>query len=213
MGGSFPLTGPEMVQARSFVVLLGTLVLGAYAVDPGPPSVRVLPRTGIDLAQFQYEDATCLGYALQQIAYGSPQQAASGSAVGSAAIGTAVGGAAGAAVDAAAGGTGTGAAIGAGTGLLVGSAVGTSAVHASAGVQQQTYDIAYAQCMASSADPLQVFSVAWPYDAYGYPYAYPPLYNPWFGPVVTLGFCGRVRPGFRHSFFRQGVFQHGFHRG
>ena len=34
---------------------------------------------------------------------------------------------------------------------------------------QQSYDIAYAQCMTASGDQLQAFPVAWPYGPYGYP--------------------------------------------
>jgi hypothetical protein len=174
--------------------------------------VLVVPPEG-NLAQFQHEDTNCGSYALQQIGYGSPRQAANGNAVGSATIGTAVGAAAGAALGAAAGGAGAGAAIGAGTGLLAGSAVGATTAQASAVAQQQNYDIAYAQCMAASGDQVQAFPVAWPYGPYGYPYAYPASYDPWFGPVVTLGFFGRVGPGFHHRFFCSGDFHHGFHRG
>jgi hypothetical protein len=198
-----------MFQTSSVVLLLGTLALGACAIGPpAGPSVLVVPPEGKNLAQFQQEDTTCRGYALQQIGYGSPQQAANGSAIGSAAIGTAVGAAAGAALGAAAGGAGTGAAIGAGTGLLVGSAVGANTASASAVALQQEYDIAYAQCMAASGDHVQAYPVAWLYGPYGYPYVYPAYYSPWFGPAVTLGFFGRVGPSFHHGFFN-----HGFRRG
>jgi hypothetical protein len=198
-----------MFQTNSVVLLLWTFALGACAIaPPSGPSVLVLPPEGKNLAQFQREDASCRGYALQQIGYGSPQQAANGSAIGSAAIGTVVGAAAGAALGAAVGSAGAGAAVGAGTGLLVGSAVGANTASASAVALQQGYDIAYAQCMAASGDHVQAYSVAWPYGAYGYPYAYPPYYSPWFGPAVTLGFFGRAGPGFHHGFFH-----HGFHRG
>jgi hypothetical protein len=198
-----------MSQTNSVVLLLGTLALGACAIaPPAGPSVLVLPPEGKNLAQFQQEDTSCRGYALQQIGYGSPRQAANGSAIGSAAIGTMVGAAAGAALGAAAGGAGTGAAVGAGTGLLVGSAVGANTASASAVALQQGYDIAYAQCMAASGDHVQAYPMAWLYGAYGYPYAYPDFYSPWFGPAVTLGFFGRVGPGFHHGFFH-----HGFHRG
>jgi hypothetical protein len=199
-----------MFRASSFAMLLGTLGLGAGVVpQPAGPSVLVVPPEGKNLAQFQHEDINCRGYALQQIGYGSPQQAANGNAVGSAAIGAS----AGAALGAAAGGAGAGAAIGAGTGLLAGSAVGATTAQASAVAQQQNYDIAYAQCMAASGDQVQAFPVAWPYGPYGYPYAYPAFFDPWFGPVATLGFFGTVGPGFRHRFFRSGDFHHGFHRG
>jgi hypothetical protein len=200
-----------MVQAISCAVLLGTLALGACAVGPpAGPSVLVVPPEGKELAQFQQEDTACRGYALQQIGYGAPHQAANASVVGGAAIGTAVGAGAGAALGAAAGSAGAGAAIGAGTGLLVGSAAGAGTAQASAAAQQQGYDIAYAQCMAVSGNQLQAF---WPYGPYADPYAYLAYYDPWFGPAVTLGFFGRVGPGFRHNVLSRGFFHHGFHRG
>ena len=51
--------------------------------------------------------------------------------------------------------------------------------------------------MAASGDRVQAFPVAWPYGPYGYPYAYPAFFDPWFGPVATLGFFGTVGPGFQ----------------
>jgi hypothetical protein len=190
-----------MFQTSSVMLLLRMLALGACAATlPAGASVLVVPPEGKNLAQFQQEDATCRGYALRQIGYGSPQQAANGSAIGSAAVGTVLGAAVGAALGAAVGEAGTGAAIGVGTGLLVGSATGANTASASALALQQGYDIAYAQCMAASGDHVQGYPVAWLYGPCGYPYAYPAYYSPWFGPAVTLGFFGRVGPGFHHGF-------------
>src|ERR1700733_6385779 len=135
-----------MFQAKSVPLLLGTLVLGACAVAPPTgPTVLVLPPAGKDLAQFQADDGTCRGYAVQQIGYGAPQQAANQSAIGSAALGTAVGAAAGAAVGAAAGSPGAGAAVGAASGLVAGSAVGAGNASASAAELQQHYNVSYTQ--------------------------------------------------------------------
>jgi Glycine-zipper domain len=192
-----------MFWAKSSPLLLGTLVLGACGVaPPAGPTVLALPPAGKDLAQFQRDDATCRGYAQQQFAYGSPQQAANQSAAGSAAIGTAVGSAAGAASGAAAGSAETGAAIGAGTGLLAGSAVGASRASATEAGLQQRCDVAYAQCMASNGDQPQSLAVAWPY---GYPNPYTAYYDYWFGPVLGLGFFGGVEARFHnHGFAHHG---------
>ena len=196
-----------MSQTSSVMLLLWTLTLGACATaPPAGPSVLVVPPEGKDLAQFQQEDATCRGYATQQIGYGSPQQAAHGSGIGSAAVGTVVGVAAGVSLGAAADDAETGAAVGGRTGQLVGSAAVANT--ASAVALQQGYDIAYAQCMAASGDHVQGYPVAWLYGPYGYPYTYPAYYSPWFGPAVTLGFFGRAGPSFHH-----GSFNHGFHAG
>jgi hypothetical protein len=201
-----------MFWLKSSPLLLGTIVLGACAVaPPAGPTVLALPPAGKDLAQFQGDDTTCRGYAQQQIAYGSAQQAANQSTVGSAAISTAVGAAAGAAVGAAAGSAGTGAAIGAGTGLLAGSAVGASQASATAAGLQQRYDVAYAQCMAANGNHVQPYQVAWPYgySPYGYPYLYPAYYDYWFGPTLGLGFFG----GREARFHIHGSLHHGSHHG
>jgi hypothetical protein len=191
---------PKMLRAKAVLLVPGILGLMACAVPPPTdPTVLVLPPEGKDLVQFQQEDASCRGYALQQIGYGLPQQAANQNALGSAAVGPAVGAAAGAA-----GAAGTGA------GLLAGSAIGVSYASTSAFVLQQRYDIAYAQCMAASGNSVQAFPVAWPYTPYGYyPYALSAYYGPWLGPPVAFGLFGGFEPRFHHRVF----FHHGFHRG
>jgi hypothetical protein len=213
--GTLSQLAPErfkMFRARSFALLLGTLAFGGCAVaPPAGPTVLALPPAGKDLAQFQRDDATCRGYAQQQIGYGSPQQAANQSAVGSAVAGTAVGAAAGAAIGAAAGNPGAGAAIGAGAGLLTGSAVGAGNASATAVGLQRRYDVAYAQCMAANGDQPQALAAAWPYGygPYGYPYLYPAYYDYWFGPALGLNFFGGVEASFHHH----GFSHHGSHRG
>jgi hypothetical protein len=183
------------------VALAAPLVLSACAVaPPTSPNVLVLPNAGKDLARFQQEDATCRGYAQQQIGYGSPQQAANQSAVGSAALGTGLGAAAGALLGAAAGNAGAGAAIGAGGGLLAGSAVGASNAGTSAGNLQQRYDIAYLQCMAANGNTVPTTAEGEPYlfEPYAYSGAYPgyygyygyPYYGPFFGGAAVVGVFG-----------------------
>ena len=145
-----------MRLTKSIAVLFGTLALAACAVEPPTgPDVVAMPGPGKTLLQFQGEDATCRGYALQQTGFASPSQAATQSALGSAAVGTVVGAAAGAAIGAASGNPGAGAAIGAGSGLVLGSAVGAGNAAASEESVQQRYDIAYAQCMTTQGDKVQ----------------------------------------------------------
>jgi hypothetical protein len=51
------------------LALLGALALSACAVQPpSAPSVVGLPAAGKDLSQFREDDASCRGYAAQQIA-------------------------------------------------------------------------------------------------------------------------------------------------
>ena len=209
-----------MPRFKSAAALAGALALGACAVAPPTgPSVLVFPTQGKDLTQFHQEDATCRGYAQQQIGYGSPQQAANQSAVGSAAVGTVVGTAAGALLGAAGGNPGAGAAIGAGGGLLAGSAVGAGNAQASAGSLQQRYDTAYLQCMAASGNRQPTYAAAVPYsyapDAYygGSPYwGAPSYYGPYWGaPAVGFGFFGGGW-GHHHHHHHFGGHRHFGHR-
>ena len=80
-----------MLRAKALLLVPGILGLMACAVPPPTdPTVLALPPEGKDLVQFQQEDTSCRGYALQQIGYDLPQQAANQNALGSAAVGTAV---------------------------------------------------------------------------------------------------------------------------
>jgi len=75
---------------------------------------------------------------------------------------------------------------------------------------QQSYDIAYAQCMSASGNSLQLLGMFWPYGPFGYPYPYPGFYGPWFDSAFAVGFFG----GFPHRFHRHfGFVHHGFRRG
>ncbi|SDE28744.1 glycine zipper family protein [Belnapia rosea] len=192
-----------MPRFRSTAALAGALALGACTVAPPTgPTALMFPPQGKDLTQFHQEDASCRGYAQQQIGGGSPQQAANQSAVGSAALGTALGAGAGALLGAAGGNPGAGAAIGAGGGLLAGSAVGAGNAQASAGSLQQRYDTAYVQCMAASGNRQPNYAAVTSYtyapgtyyDPYGAPtywgapyYGYGPYVG---GPAVSFGFFG-----------------------
>lgn len=177
------------ITPRASLALLLPLVLAACAVAPPTgPSVLALPPEGKDLARFQTEDAYCRSYASAQIGYGSPAQAGTQSAVGSAAVGTALGAAAGALIGSASGSMGSGAAIGAGSGLLAGSAVGLGTSQRSTAGLQERYDMAYAQCMASTGNVFAERRQAVPYYDYGYPH--------YARPSVSLGVVGGYGRGY-----------------
>ena len=191
-----------MRLTKSIAALFGTLALAACAVEPPTgPEVVAMPGPGKTLPQFQEEDATCRGYALQQTGFASPSQAATQSALGSAAVGTVVGAAAGAAIGAASGNPGAGAAIGAGSGLVLGSAVGAGNAEASEESVQQRYDIAYAQCMTTQGDKVETPPPPPPESVYQYPpvgyapyppayYSYPPPYYAYPPGIVFEGGFG-----------------------
>jgi len=122
------------------------LLAGCTPRIPTGPSVMVLPGTGKDFEQFQYDDSICRDWALRQVGANSAQASAD-AAVGSAAVGTLVGAAAGAAIGAASGHPGEGAAVGSGIGLLGGSAVGADRAERTQYGLQRRYDVAYMQCM------------------------------------------------------------------
>jgi hypothetical protein len=132
------------------------LALGACVTPtPAGPSVMVLPGHAKTWSEFQNDDATCRGFAQQQIPL-SPDQQRAQSAITGAAVGTAVGAAAGAAIGAAAHDPGAGAAIGAGTGLLVGSSSGAEQGEYSARELQRRYDYSYMQCMYANGNQIPV---------------------------------------------------------
>jgi len=124
------------------------LVLAAgCAAPPMGPTVQVMPGPGKSFDAFQNDQATCKGFASNQVR--GQAEAANQNAAGAAAIGTLGGAALGAAIGAAAGNAGAGAAIGAGTGLAAGGLYGANGTaNAQASIQAQ-YDNAYSQCTYS----------------------------------------------------------------
>jgi hypothetical protein len=180
---------------RVIATVTGAMALSGCAVAPPTgPTVMALPGQGKTFAAFQQDDYACRGWAQQQAGNPVPTPAATNAAVGSAITGTAVGAGLGAAIGAASGGTAAaGAAIGAGAGLLAGTVfgAGNAAGVTQAGLQQ-TYDIAYTQCMYGHGNSVQspppVYA-GYGYPAYGgYPYAYP-AYG-YYGPSFAIGFGG-----------------------
>ena len=137
-------------------LLVGSALLAAGCVTvPTGPNVMVLPGSQISFEQFQVDDQSCRGFALQQSGV-STQQAATDSGVTSAVVGTAVGAAAGVAIGAASGDPGAGAAIGAASGLLFGSAVGVGNANEASGITQKRYDASYVQCMYAKGNQVPV---------------------------------------------------------
>jgi hypothetical protein len=151
--------------------VVATLLLSACATVPTGPSVMVLPGSGKNFEQFQYDDAVCRQWAAQQTGT-TPGKAATESTVSGAAVGTLIGAAAGAAIGAAAGSPATGAAVGAGAGLLGGSAVGASSAYGAGLSVQRRYDMSYMQCMYAKGNQVPVARGSQP--AYSAPPPPPP---------------------------------------
>jgi len=132
----------------SLAAMLG--LSGCQPTVPTGPTIAVMPGPNRSLSQFQNDDAVCRNFARNQ----SFQPAPSGlsSPAGTAAATTVGGTAAGALLGAAGGNAGMGAAIGAGAGLLGGAALGAHRSREQTGNMQQSYNIAYAQCMATKGN-------------------------------------------------------------
>lgn len=146
-----------------------------------------LPGQGKTFEAFQQDDASCRGYATQQIGGVTPAEGANHAAVGSAVLGTAVGAGLGAALGSVGGALGAGAAIGGATGLIAGSAIGASNAQASGVNAQSRYDTAYTQCMYARGNTVQSAPVAYAYpQGYGYGY-YPGPYYGYYGPSAYYG--------------------------
>jgi hypothetical protein len=118
---------------------------GCQPALPTGPTIAVMPGQGKSLSQFQNDDAICRNFAQNQSF--QPPQTGLSSPGGTAAATTVGGAAAGALLGAAGGNAGMGAAIGAGAGLLGGAALGAHRSNQSTAAMQQSYNIAYAQCM------------------------------------------------------------------
>jgi hypothetical protein len=142
------------IKAVAVCVVAGLLATACVTVPTGP-SVMVLPGTGKNFDQFQFDDATCRQFASQQTGT-TTSEASTNSTLAGAGIGTLLGAAAGAAIGAAAGSPGTGAAVGAGVGLLGGTAAGANNAHASYRTVQRRYDASYMQCMYAKGHQIPV---------------------------------------------------------
>ncbi len=183
---------------RAGAILIGSTIALAACAPPLPtqPSFLATPGDNKTGPQFSADDAKCRSYANGAVNGTNPAQAGNQAAAGSTVAGAATGAAAGALVGAASGHAGAGAAVGAGLGLLVGAAAGARNGAYSAAAVQQTYDMAYGQCMIASGDHVPVPQYATPvgYPAYPYPYPYYAYPYPYVvgvgGPVFWYGWRG-----------------------
>jgi hypothetical protein len=141
-------------QSHRFIAMAGLLAL--CGCQPAPitgPTIAVMPGPGKTLNQFQNDDYTCRGFAQNQ-SYAPPSTGLN-SPLGTAAATTTVGAAGGALLGAAGGNAGMGAAIGAGVGLLGGAAFAAHKRNKEQAATQQSYNIAYAQCMTTKGNQVQ----------------------------------------------------------
>ena len=123
---------------------------GCQPSAPTGPTIAVMPGPHKTLTQFQNDDAICRNFAANQ-SY-QPAQTGISSPGGTAAATTVGGTAVGALLGAAGGNAGMGAAIGAGAGLLGGAALGVHKKNQSEASMQQSYNVAYAQCMKTKGN-------------------------------------------------------------
>jgi hypothetical protein len=123
---------------------------GCQPTPPTGPTIAVMPGPGKSLSQFQNDDYVCRNFAQNQ-SYAPPVTGV-GCPGGTAGATTVVGAAGGALLGAAGGNAGMGAAIGAGVGLLGGAAWGAHKNNQSQASMQQSYNIAYAQCMRTKGN-------------------------------------------------------------
>jgi hypothetical protein len=123
---------------------------GCQPALPTGPTIAVMPGPHKSLAQFQNDDGICRNFAQNQ-SY-QPAQTGISSPAGTTAATTVGGAAGGALLGAAAGNAGMGAAIGAGVGLLGGAAYGAHKNRQNSADMQQSYNIAYAQCMQTKGN-------------------------------------------------------------
>lgn len=167
-----------MRAMRNAAAIALLALAGCAEVPPAGPSVMALPGRDKSLAAFQADDANCRQFAAQQIG-AAPADAADRSLAGSAALGTLLGAAAGALITAA-GNPAAGVAIGAGSGLAAGTAWGLGAARDAGFSQQQSYDLAYGQCMRMKGEKVPPAAIPKARDFRVVPYPYAPYPNPPF---------------------------------
>jgi hypothetical protein len=183
------------VAARRFTVSVATAaLLTGCASTPLGPTVQVMPGPNKTFDAFQADNATCKGFAQQQVQ--GQADASNQRAVGTALLTTALGAGVGAVGGAFGGNAGAGAAVGGAVGAGAGSAIGGS----NSAVDQQTiqaqYDNAFSQCMYAKGE--QVPGFAPPAVVY-LPSAGPapdPLIRATQSELIRLGYLRGVADGF-----------------
>jgi uncharacterized protein YcfJ len=162
------------MKIRALATLgVATIVLAGCVTPPRGPTIPVMPGPNKNFDAFRRDDDACRDYAFQVTNGGAKE--ANNKAVASGVIGTVLGAGLGAAV-----GGGRGAAIGAASGAVVGTAVGANSSDRSQGGLQRQYDIAYAQCMSSKGNQVNMGGPGYgPRRGYRYgPPPPPPGYYP-----------------------------------
>ena len=151
---------------------LFSLLLAGCAPMPVAPTVAVMPGANKPFDVFVQDDRTCRGWASYSI--GAPgYDPAAQQFVGSTIVGALIGGLAGAAV----GGHGS-AGAGAATGTLIGGTIGASQSAAIGWQSQQSYDIAYQQCMYAKGNVLPAGRYGMYQNSYPAPQPPPPRLPP-----------------------------------
>ena len=144
----------------------GLALAGCAVPPPAGPTVTALPVQGETFAAFQQQDASCRNYAAGQTEGETYNRAGVRSAVGGTVLGAGVGAATGAVAGSFTGNAGGGAAVGAATGAAGGLILGL--VHAVGSrrkqmdAKQNSYNIAYSQCMVAAGDRVVVYGPAYP---------------------------------------------------
>jgi len=143
------------------VLLLAPLALAGCTTtsSDAPPSpsgrVVVMPGPKKSLAAFDADQRRCSAWADAHLDV-TPDDAAADSTVKGAAAGTLLGAGAGAAIGSTQGQVGKGALIGAASGLVLGTVAGASAGERDAAAQQRRFDVAYAQCMKTAGNSVEL---------------------------------------------------------
>jgi len=183
------------VAARRLAAAVATAaLLAGCAATPMGPTVQVMPGPGKTFDVFQADNATCKGFAQQQVQ--GQADASNQRAVGGALLSTALGAGVGAAGGALGGNAGGGAAVGGALGAGAGTAIGA----ANSSVDQQNiqlqYDNAFSQCMYAKGE--QVPGYAPPAVAY-VPAAAPapdPLIRATQSELIRLGYLRGAADGY-----------------
>ena len=131
-------------KSTAYSLTLAVFLAGCVQ-QPMSPRVAVMPAPNKPFEVFQQDQAACVGWANQQTA--GQAQDANSRAFGTAVLGTILGAGLGAAI-----GGGSGAAIGAASGALGGTALASGPAGGAQYNLQQSYDIAYSQCMYSKGN-------------------------------------------------------------
>lgn len=149
-----------MLRSR-FLLLAAPLALGACTTTssdaPPAPSgrVMVMPGPNKSLSAFSADERKCRAWADNHLEQ-TPGDAAGDATAKGAVAGTLLGAGAGAAIGSTQGQVGSGALIGAASGLVLGTMAGASAGERDAAALQRRYDTAYAQCMKTAGNDVDM---------------------------------------------------------